>query len=95
VALPALAALPLFDEEPLTAARVNIGRQRTSPSWQAEAGGKDPPGHYWHRPKARASKAVPLLTHYLKSLDLACIQPKSCDLAVGKAASKFDARVGD
>jgi hypothetical protein len=36
-----------------------------------------------------------LLTHYLKSLDLACLQPKPCDLAIGKAASKFDALVSD
>jgi hypothetical protein len=31
----------------------------------------------------------------LKSLDLACLQPKSCDLTNGKASLKFDALVGD
>jgi hypothetical protein len=31
----------------------------------------------------------------LKSLDLACLQPKSCDLTNGKTSLKFDALVGD
>jgi hypothetical protein len=41
------------------------------------------------------SKPHPLLTHYLKSLDFARLQPKPCDLAIVKAASKFDLLVGD
>jgi hypothetical protein len=41
------------------------------------------------------SKPHPLLTHYLKSLDLACLQPKPRDLTIGKASLKFDALVGD
>jgi hypothetical protein len=31
----------------------------------------------------------------VKSLDLACLQPKSCDLTNGKASLKFNALVGD
>jgi hypothetical protein len=46
----------------------------------------------WQRPKAKASSSTDPL---LKSLDLACLQPKSCDLTNGKASLKFDALVGD
>ena len=43
----------------------------------------------------KASKPHPLLTHYLKSLDLAWLEPKPCDLAIRKASLKFDAPVRD
>jgi hypothetical protein len=47
------------------------------------------------RPTASEGNS-PQLTHYLKSLDLACLQPKPCDLAIGKTALKFDfSLIGD
>lgn len=46
--------------------------------------------------KPTASEGNSPLTHYLKSLDLACLQPKPCDLAIGKTALKFDfSLIGD
>ena len=35
------------------------------------------------------------MTHYLKSLDLAWLEPKPCNLAIGKASLKFKAFVRD
>jgi hypothetical protein len=43
----------------------------------------------------KASKPHHLLTHYLKSLDLAWLEPKPCNLAIGKASLKFNALIRD